>query len=203
MLPAHPSRIHFTYLDPDYRASGARIHDSATVGDAFTPPYEPHIVIISENKDTAIHFPPLPGGIAVEGDGFGGKTAAAFDWLTGARHLLYWGDIDAHGFEILNGWRDDGVLVTSILMDQDTYEAYEPFGTSTDRNGKLLKADAPKALAHLTDAERVVYENLLSPALPGHRRIEQERIPLHDAHAAVLRAVAASGLAIEAVPSRR
>ena len=46
------------------------------------PPTRRTVVLISENKDTAIHFPPIPGGIAVEGDGFGGKTAAAFPWLT-------------------------------------------------------------------------------------------------------------------------
>ncbi|GII95113.1 Wadjet anti-phage system protein JetD domain-containing protein [Sinosporangium siamense] len=189
LLPAHPSRIHFTYLDPGHRATGGRRHDSATVGDTFTPAYQPDIVIVSENKDTAIHFPPLPGGIAVEGDGFGGKAAAAFSWLTSARHLLYWGDIDAYGFEILNGWRDDGVLATSILMDQATYDAYEPFGTNTDRNGKPLQPGVPKPLPHLTDAERAVYQRLLDPALRGHRRIEQERVPLSVANVAVQSAI--------------
>ncbi|MEY9860095.1 hypothetical protein ABH935_005731 [Catenulispora sp. GAS73] len=186
LLPAHPSRIHFTYLDPEYRDSGRRFHDSATVGDSFLSPYQPDVVIISENKDTAIHFPPLRGGIAVEGDGFGGKAAAAFSWLTGARHLLYWGDIDAYGFEILNGWRDDGVPVASILMDQATYNIYEPYGTNSDRTGKPLKLGMPKPLAFLTDAERAVYERLLDPSLPGHRRIEQERVPLGVARATVL-----------------
>ncbi|MEU6710514.1 Wadjet anti-phage system protein JetD domain-containing protein [Nonomuraea sp. NPDC046802] len=189
LLPAHPSRIHFTYLDPGHRATGGRRHDSATVGDTSAPAYQPDIVIISENKDTAIHFPPLPGGIAVEGDGFGGKAAGAFSWLTSARHLLYWGDIDAYGFEILNGWRDDGVLATSILMDQATYDAYEPFGTNTDRNGKPLQPGVPKPLPHLTNAERAVYQRLLDPALQGHRRIEQERVPLSVANAAVQAAI--------------
>jgi hypothetical protein len=186
LLPSHPSRIHFTYLDPDHRATGARRHDCATVGDAFTPPYAPQIVIISENKDTAIHFPPLPGGIAVEGGGFGGKAAASFGWLTGARHLLYWGDIDAYGFEILNGWREDGVPAVNILMDEATYDAYEPFGTNTDRNGHPLKAGVPKPVPHLTDQERSVYQRLLDAQLRGHRRIEQERMPLQVAVDSVL-----------------
>jgi hypothetical protein len=178
LLPRHPPRIHFTYLDPHYRATGARRHDSATVGDPFTPPYRPTVVIISENKDTAIHFPPLPGGAAVEGDGFGGKTAAAFPWITGAPHLYYWGDIDTHGYEILNGWRDDNVPVTSILMDPHTYDTYEVYGTNTDHNGILLKPGSPKPLPHLTPDERSVYNRLVDPALRSHRRIEQERIPL-------------------------
>jgi hypothetical protein len=178
LLARHPARIHFTYLDPTYRATGARRHDSATVGDAFTPAYNPTIVIISENKDTAIHFPPIHRGIAVEGDGFGGKTAAAFPWLVGAPHLYYWGDIDTYGYEILNGWREDGVPVSSILMDTATYNTYEPYGTNTDRNGVPLKPGIPKPLLQLTSDERTVYDRLVDPALQSHRRVEQERIPL-------------------------
>lgn len=178
LLPEHPARIHFTYLDPTHRGSGGRVHDSATVGDTFIPAYDPLVVLISENKDTAIHFPQTSGAIAVEGGGFGGKTAAAFPWLTAAPRLYYWGDIDAHGYEILNGWRADGVPVTSILMDRDTYDAYESYGTNTDAKGQPLTTGTRKPLPHLTDPERVVYERLTDPNWTGHRRIEQERIPL-------------------------
>ena len=185
LLPEHPPRIHFTYLDPDHRAAGGRVHDSATVGDHFAPAYQPRVVVISENKDTAIHFPLVPGGIAVEGDGFGGKTAAAFRWLTSASRLYYWGDIDAHGYEILSGWRADGVPVTSILMDHTTYATYEPFGTNTDKNNQPLGPSTPKPLPHLTQDERTVYDRITDPAWTGHRRIEQERIPLSQAHALI------------------
>lgn len=188
LLPEHPPRIHFTYLDPDHRATGGRVHDSATVNDAFTPAYSPQVVIISENKDTAIHFPPIPGGIAVEGEGFGGKTAAAFPWLIHAPRLFYWGDLDAHGYEILNGWRADGLPATSILMDPATYETYEPFGTNTDKNNKPLGPGMPKPLSCLTPGERAVYERVLDAAHTGHRRIEQERIPLEVARSAVFAA---------------
>lgn len=34
---------------------------------------------------------------------------------------------------------------------------------------------------HLTGTERAVYETLLHADHPGHRRIEQERIPLNEA----------------------
>src|SRR5215470_4819484 len=178
LLPRHPARVHFTYLDPSHRATGARLYDSATVGDAFTPAYSPSVVIISENKDTAIHFPPIEGGVAVEGYGFGGTTAVAFPWLTSSPHLYYWGDIDTYGYEILNGWRNDGLPVTSILMDSATYAAYEPYGTNTDQNGRPLKPGSPKPLPQLTPDERAVYNRLIDPAFEGHRRIEQERIPL-------------------------
>ena len=187
LLPRHPPRIHFTYLDPNHRAAGGRWHDSATAGDSFSPAYEPTVVIVSENKDTAIQFPPLPGGISVEGDGYGGSTAAAFPWLTGAKQLIYWGDIDAHGFEILDGFRAAGVPVASILMDLATYTEYARFGTKHDANGNVLTAGSRKALPHLTFDERAAYELLTDPGWGGVRRIEQERIPLSVARDVVRR----------------
>jgi len=179
LLPPHPPRIHFTYLDPDYRATGARLHDSATVGDNFTPAYPPQIVVISENKDTAIHFPEFPGGISVEGVGKGGKTPASFPWLSDAPSVIYWGDIDSDGYEILNGYRVDFQRdIDSILMDPATYDTYQAFGTNTDRNGNVLAAGKPRAVEQLHAYEREVYLQLLRADHPGYRRIEQERIPL-------------------------
>ena len=192
LLPPHPPRVHLTYLDPEHLAAGSRRHDCVTVGDAFSPAYTPWIVLISENKDTAIHFPPLPGAIAVEGDGFGGKAAADLPWITSAGHLLYWGDIDAAAFEILNGFRADGVPAASILMDAATYEHYEQFGTNTDRKNRPLLPGEPKTLTHLTKAEDALYRRLLSADHRGHRRIEQERIPLDVAVRAVVSAVESS-----------
>ncbi len=117
LRPPHPARIHFTYLDPDYLATGGRRHDSGSVGDRVTLPYGPRVVLISENKDTAVGFPSVPGGISVEGAGRGGLTHAAFDWIRDAPLVVYWGDMDADGLEILNEFQAAGINVTSLLMD--------------------------------------------------------------------------------------
>jgi hypothetical protein len=179
ILPGHRPRIHFTYLDPAYRATGARIHDSATVGDQFAPDYLPRLVVISENKDTAIHFPELEEAISVEGVGKGGKTLAAFPWIREAPVVVYWGDIDSDGYEILNGYRVDFDRdIDSILMDQATYDAYSAFGTSYDQHGRALSAGEPTVLLRLTEDERSMYERVMDPGHTGHRRLEQERIPL-------------------------
>ena len=178
LAPPHAPRIHFTYLDPAHRAGGGRLHDSATVGDAVALPYQPAVVVISENKDTAIHFPPVPGGISVEGVGSGGGTVAAFDWITGAPHVIYWGDMDADGLEILDGFRAAGVPAVSILMDLATYDTWERFGTNVDKSGRPLGPRPPRAVPHLTDVERCLYHQLISPDWARHRRVEQERIPL-------------------------
>lgn len=178
LLPDHPARIHFTYLDPAHRAAGGRVHDSATVEDSVRLPYRPDVVIISENKDTAIHFPPVPGGVSVEGVGRGGRTAASFDWITGAPHVIYWGDVDADGLEILDGFRAAGVPAASILMDPATHDAWERYGTNVDKSGKPLGPRPPRPVPHLTEPERLLYEQLTSAGWTRHRRIEQERIPL-------------------------
>lgn len=178
LLPPHPARIHFTYLDPEHRAAGRRLHDSASVGDRTSPAYAPKLVLISENKDTAIHMPPMPGAISVEGAGTGGSTAAAFEWITEAPHVFYWGDMDADGFEILNGFRAAGIPAVSLLMDVPTYEQWERYGTNDDVKGQPIKARGAKLLPYLTDQERVLYECLTAPEWSWHRRVEQERIPL-------------------------
>lgn len=181
LLPPHPARIHFTYLDPDHRAGGGRVHDSATAGDRVALPYEPQVVLISENKDTAIHFPVLSGGIAVEGVGKGGATAAAFAWLTRAPQIFYWGDMDADGFEILDGFRAAGVPARSLLMTLEAYETWERYGTNLDPRGRPLGSKPPQPLPHLTTNERELYHRLISPDWSRHRRVEQERIPLETA----------------------
>lgn len=186
LLPRHPQRLHFTYLDPQYRAAGGRTHDSATVGDPMFPAYCPEIVIISENKDTAIHFPPLGNAISVEGAGFGGAGAcASFGWITSCQHLIYWGDMDASGLEILDLFRRSGVPVSTILMDLDAYQTYERFGSATDVRGNPLTVSVRKNLLRLTGLERALYEQLTDPDSARVRRVEQERIPLAVALAAV------------------
>jgi len=192
LAPRHAARIHFVYLDANHLATGGRRFDSATVGDTMHPAYNPEVVVITENKDTAIHFPATPGGIAVEGEGAGGSTAARLDWLVNAPLIIYWGDVDADGFEILDGYRRDGVPAVSILMDIDTYRAYGTWGTFHYPNGQEISPRKPKDLANLTDSERDAYLAVCSPRAGLPPRIEQERIPLRVAHQALLDAVEAA-----------
>ncbi|HEV2370620.1 MAG TPA: Wadjet anti-phage system protein JetD domain-containing protein [Streptosporangiaceae bacterium] len=185
LAPPHPPRVHLTYLDPQHRASGGRRHDCISLGDHVQLPYPPEVVIISENKDTAVAFPAVTGGVCVEGGGSGGATAAALPWLVEAPLLVYWGDIDAAGFEILDGFRDDGVPAASMLMDRVTFERYERYGTPLDRRGDPLGPGTRRDLPHLDTAECSMYHALTDPGWKRYRRIEQERIPLADALAAL------------------
>ena len=187
LLPRHPARIHLTYLDPAHLDAGGRRYDCLTVADAAAPAYEPHVVLISENKDTAVHFPRVPAGVAIEGFGRGGATAASFEWLRSAPHVIYWGDMDVDGLEILDGFRAAGVPATSILMDVAAYDTWQRYGTNADTKGRELAPRPARAVPHLTGPELELYARLSDPAWRGHRRIEQERIPLAVALAEVER----------------
>jgi len=188
----HPARIHFSYLDSEHLGRGGRRHDSATVGDTFLPAYAPKILVISENKDTAINFPQLPGAISVEGVGRGGGTIASFDWIINAPLVIYWGDMDADGLEILDGFRAAGVPARSILMDMAAFDRWERYGTDVDKRGTVLRRRDAREVPHLTEDEHELYFSLVSSAWSRARRIEQERIPLMVARDEVLAAAAES-----------
>ena len=170
--------VEYAYLDPDYLASGARRYDSYVEGDAFALPYDPDFVVIVENKDTFRSFPPHAKGVCLFGSGWAGTALIpALPWVSGARVLYYWGDIDSDGFEILNAYRAAGLAVESLLMDMATYEAYERFGTDFATGATSLAARREKPLEFLNEREQAVYRMLVARECPGRRRIEQERVP--------------------------
>jgi hypothetical protein len=178
-MGTRPTRVYWTYLDPGYRRTGQRIHDSLTLGDAVPLPYEPSVVLIVENKDSAVLFPQMPGGVVVEGNGNSSTGLMPHvPWIKAAESLIYWGDIDQKGFEIVDGLRSQMGQLRTILMDRSTYDTYEEFGTEFEPNGKPVKLLPRKPLVHLTASEREIYNNLSDPAWAGHRRFEQERVPL-------------------------
>ena len=178
-LSSRPTRVHFTYLDPSHRANGGRVHESITRGDRAEPAYEPEAVIILENKDTAVYFPSVPGGIAVEGEGTKAPgTLPLIPWIRQCRDVIYWGDIDAAGLSIVNDLRVAGMNADTMLMDHATYEAYEQFGAWTDEKGKPVPCSRRRKLPALTPAEQDMYQMLTDPSYKRVRRVEQERIPL-------------------------
>lgn len=181
-LEKRPTRIHFTYADPNHRDHGGRKHDSLTLGDRLTPAYTPQAVLICENKDTVVMFPRFPGLVVVEGGGTAGmRLLPQVPWIARPHPVIYWGDLDADGFTILNGLRREGIPATSILMDHDTYERFEQYGAWTDPTGRPVPCRPRQPTPHLTATERRVYEQLTDPTWSRVRRVEQERIPLSHA----------------------
>lgn len=94
--------------------------------------------------------------------------------------------MDADGLEILDEFRAAGVPARSILMDADAFDRWERFGTNVDKRGASLVARPARPVSHLTLEERKLYLDLVNPVWSRARRIEQERLPLSVAHAAVV-----------------
>ncbi|WP_433194540.1 Wadjet anti-phage system protein JetD domain-containing protein [Nocardia sp. CA-107356] len=183
--------VHLTYVDPDYTASGRRRHDSWTTGDVHDLAYEPRVVLIVENRDCRLWFPPAGDSIIVEGSGkAAGSLLAGIAWIRAAEHIFYWGDIDADGYTILDRLRaamaapaPDGMpakTVHSILMDATDLHRYAHHGVNHDKAGRPIKPSSTR-LTNLTQAEAAAYDAVATAGPAPFRRIEQEAIPLHDA----------------------
>ena len=125
-------------------------------------------VFITENEVNFLAFPQVPESMVIFGSGYGFKEIAAAKWLL-QRSVCYWGDIDTHGFAILDQLRAQFPHAQSFLMDEATLMAH------ADHWG-----DEPQAhmrdLARLTPDEQAVYDALRDNRLRPRLRLEQERI---------------------------
>ncbi len=198
-LKPRPPVVHLTYLDPEYLAGGGRRHDAWTAGDVHELPagYALRVVVVVENRDSRLSFPPLAGAVVVENNGAAAaKHVPLIPWVREAGAVVYWGDMDQEGFAILSQLREalvrEGTALTSILMDGPAFARYAPYGVSHDRDGTPIPGRA-RALTHLTEGERSAYVQVSTRGAATVRRIEQESIPLERAHEELVRLLAAQG----------
>ena len=93
---------------------------------------------------------------------------APLGWLADL-DLVYWGDIDTHGFAILNRLRQRFPHARSMLMDRATLLAHRD---------QWVTEPSPTAAAldRLNRAESALYADLISNAYGPAVRLEQERI---------------------------
>ena len=80
-------------------------------------------VFVTENEVNFLTFPPMADSLLVFGAGYGFDVLAGVPWLH-AHPLYYWGDIDTHGFAILDQLRAHLPHVQSLLMDRETLMAH-------------------------------------------------------------------------------
>jgi hypothetical protein len=125
-------------------------------------------VFITENETNFLAFPEVTSAIVVFGAGYGWEALARAAWLQRCQ-LHYWGDIDTHGFAILDQLRAHIPGVASFLMDRQTLLAHRPhWGEEPDP----VRHD----LSRLTTDEAAVYDDLRFDSLQPRLRLEQERI---------------------------
>lgn len=126
-------------------------------------------VLVVENKTTlytALTLPKMDRSIVLFGSGFSVHNLKGTQWFSNVE-LLYWGDLDVQGFEILSQFRSYFSHVQSLLMDKITFEKFfeNDKGTPTGVSTKL----------NLTEEEQLLYHILKA----NNWRLEQEKIPFH------------------------
>lgn len=168
-----PTRIRFRVLDPATQTvPGAACPDVTLDGDSFSRlQLAVRRVFITENETNFLAFPPVRDAIVIFGAGYGWDALARSRWLQNCA-IHYWGDIDTHGFGILDQLRGHFEHVASFLMDRATLDAHAPLWGSED---KPLRVD----LHRLTLEERALYDDLRDNRIRAGLRLEQEHIGFH------------------------
>lgn len=165
-LVAAADRLRIRILDPALKPTG--VGDlAAPISELAALPFGDRlrVVVIVENLETLLALPDAAGVVAIHGSGYIGHFAAQLPWVL-THPVLYWGDLDSHGFAILNRVRASGVDARSVLMDRSTLDE---FGDLCVDEPTPFRGELPR----LTPGEREVFELLRER---GDVRLEQERI---------------------------
>ena len=165
-----PLRIRFRILDPELALlpSGTD-QDIAVNQDAFNRlDLKVRRVFITENEINFLAFPGMPGSMVIFGAGYGFEMLAQAEWLHRCA-IYYWGDIDTHGFAILDQLRVYFPHAGSLLMDRKTLLAHELQWVSEPQP---LRRD----LIRLDMEESALFDDLRYDRIRPAIRLEQERI---------------------------
>jgi hypothetical protein len=175
---SRPEHVRFRILDPALKVSG--FSDLSVPAAEFARWSAPGVrrVFVLENDVTGLAFPNCPSSIVLFGRGFFSALLGEAQWLLEVE-VVYWGDIDTHGFAILDRFRVHVPHTQSMLMDRDTLLEHE-----AQWGVEPAPTDTP--LTHLTKAEAELYDELRYDRIRPRVRLEQELV----AFTAIQRAVA-------------
>jgi hypothetical protein len=172
---SRPHRVRYRLLDPALAVLPGRDRDISVTGADFGALFEaPGVsssldqVFITENEINFLAFPDRPRSLVVFGGGYGFEALAKADWLDEVA-LLYWGDIDTHGFAILDQLRARFPHASSLLMDESTLFSHRDFW-------EMEVAPEVRPLNRLTEKDRRLYQALCKNQYAHHLRLEQERV---------------------------
>ncbi len=166
-----PLRIRFRMLDADkalFRTTDTT--QDITLDAASFAQLDPDVrrIFITENEINFLALPPLKDSLVIFGAGYGFEMLARAAWFSD-RRIHYWGDMDTHGFAILDQLRNQFAHVESFLMDRDTLLM---FASQWDREEQQTLRDLPR----LNREEQALYNDLRDNRLRRNLRLEQEKI---------------------------
>lgn len=165
-----PERIRTRFLDSAKAPLSDRLGLDIALDAAAFARLDPGVrrVFITENEINFLAFPEASDSLIVFGSGYGWSTLAEAAWLHRCR-VLYWGDIDTHGFAILDQLRAHLPHAESFLMDRATLEAFRDLWV---KEPQPVRRELPR----LNAQEQALYNELRDNRLAPNVRLEQERI---------------------------
>ncbi|KUO62065.1 MAG: hypothetical protein APF84_07800 [Gracilibacter sp. BRH_c7a] len=125
-------------------------------------------VFITENEINGLCFPDAKNSLVIFGLGYGVDVLKSVTWLR-EKEIYYWGDIDTHGFAILDQVRSFLPRTRSMLMDESTLLDHRDLWSVEEK-------PFPGQLIHLTADEHQLFCSLQNNTWGKGVRLEQERI---------------------------
>ncbi len=163
-----PAYVRLRFLDPADGTARGVSELTYRADELAAAPIDAPTVFVVENETTFLAFPDAAQAIVIFGGGYAVSTLQHLPWLRD-RDVMYWGDLDTHGFAILDRVREFLPAARSMLMDRETLLAHrgqwvvEPVPTQTP-------------LTRLTVDEAALYRDLVEAVYGPAVRLEQERI---------------------------
>ena len=164
---SRPVTVRFRILDPDLNIDN--FSDVTVRADEFAAlSLSVRYIFIVENDITALSFPPVKDSMVIFGRGYNFNHLIQASWLN-EKELWYWGDIDTHGFAILNQFRASFSSVHSFLMDRETLMTHQA-------HWGMEKTPTAADLLKLSREETLLYDELRNNKIRDSLRLEQEFI---------------------------
>ncbi|WPU11039.1 Wadjet anti-phage system protein JetD domain-containing protein [Pseudarthrobacter oxydans] len=163
-LAKPPVLVRVRFLDPALSPDGL-VDVSVPVAELAAMELSPQTVFVFENLESVVAMPPVPGAVVIHGSGYAVDRLGRIPWVREGR-VVYWGDLDSHGFGILNRVRATCGDVSTALMDLATLADFEDLWVNEP-------SPNPGSLNHLLPADLAVLDEL---RMQGNIRLEQERI---------------------------
>jgi hypothetical protein len=162
-----PPLVRFRVLDERLRVNG--LSDMTVPASEFAQlRLAVNRVFVTENEINGLAFPTMSDSLVVFGLGYGLELLQASEWMK-TKTMYYWGDIDTHGFAMLDRLRSAFPDARSFLMDKSTLLAHRAlWGQERERFDNRL--------TRLNAEESALFDDLQQDRVGDRVRLEQERI---------------------------
>lgn len=167
-----PELVRFRLLDTSLHYRGC--DDISIPAKQFCTLFQPgedlpiERVFVIENDICALTLPLAKKSLVIFGRGYFFDHLSECEWLHRVE-LWYWGDIDTHGFAILDQFRSLFPHTNSFLMDRATLMEH-----------KVSWGNEPKpftgVLQHLDAEEEALYQDIVFGRIRENLRLEQELV---------------------------